>query len=272
MAHVAVRPAARERVIRSFTDAAGRAREILARDEGAGTTVFERPVDRGDEPRVVGVLECDEPQSNAVLLADLFAADAAVRPIRCRVLGRGAADTRPLDQRAHEASNEVSDGLARVWRIRPVQGTMTVAELRWLDDAGEIVSVRDVVAGVQAYGPVREATEASLGASGVSTAALRAELERLLESPILLNRALRERVTAEIASGALSMGEIAARCGRTKRDGTGTRSGDTSWLARRVGLLPEAGRGEPTPWVHTEVLALIARTGLGVSPREVETP
>jgi len=26
----------------------------------------------------------------------------------------------------------------------------------------------------------------------------------------------------------------------------------------------------PTPWVHSDVLALIARRGLGLSPREVE--
>ena len=62
------------------------------------------------------------------------------------------------------------------------------------------------------------------------------------------------------------------RCGRTKRDSSGGLSGDTSWLARRVGMLPEGGRRVPTPWVHTDVLALIARSALDVSPREVETP
>ena len=29
------------------------------------------------------------------------------------------------------------------------------------------------------------------------------------------------------------------RCGRAKRDSSGNESGETSWLARRVGLLPE---------------------------------
>ena len=60
------------------------------------------------------------------------------------------------------------------------------------------------------------------------------------------------------------------RCGRIKRDAAGNESGETSWLARRVGLLPEGGRDAPTRWIHTDVLALIARDGLGVSPREVE--
>jgi hypothetical protein len=66
------------------------------------------------------------------------------------------------------------------------------------------------------------------------------------------------------------MSTIAIRCGRVKRDRRGNESGETSWLARRLGLLPEAGQVMPTPWIHSDVLALIARRGLGVSPREVE--
>jgi hypothetical protein len=66
------------------------------------------------------------------------------------------------------------------------------------------------------------------------------------------------------------MSEIAIRCGRVKRDSRGNESGETSWLARRLGMLPEGGHETPTPWVHSDVLALIARRGLGISPREVE--
>ena len=55
-----------------------------------------------------------------------------------------------------------------------------------------------------------------------------------------------------------------------KRDACGNESGETSWLARRLGLLPEGGKERPTPWIHSDVLALIARRGLGLSPREVE--
>ena len=68
----------------------------------------------------------------------------------------------------------------------------------------------------------------------------------------------------------LSMSEIALRCGRVKRDSKGNESGETSWLARRLGLLPDGGASAPTPWIHSDVLALIARQGLGLSPREVE--
>ena len=86
----------------------------------------------------------------------------------------------------------------------------------------------------------------------------------------MLNRALRETALATIQREELSLSEIAIRCGRVKRDLRGNESGETSWLARRLGMLPEGGRDTPTPWIHTDVLALIARRGLGVSPREVE--
>ena len=92
----------------------------------------------------------------------------------------------------------------------------------------------------------------------------------MLYSPIVLNRGLREAVAELLAREQLSMSEIAIRCGRIKRDGRGNESGETSWLARRLGLLPEGGHDAPTPWIHSEVLALIARDGIGVSPREVE--
>ncbi len=92
----------------------------------------------------------------------------------------------------------------------------------------------------------------------------------MLESPIVLNRALREAVLERVERGDLSMSEIAIRCGRVKHDAHGNMSGETSWLGRRLGLLPEGGKSSPTPWIHTDVLALIARRGLGVPPREVE--
>jgi hypothetical protein len=64
-------------------------------------------------------------------------------------------------------------------------------------------------------------------------------------------------------------------CQRTLRcavsgpcDKRGNESGETSWLARRIGQLPEAGNPHPTPWIHSD--ALIARDGLSITPREVE--
>ena len=131
-----------------------------------------------------------------------------------------------------------------------------------------------MVARFEDYEPARGITANALAAHGsdptLSTSCLTAELTRLAESPIVLNRQLREAVQARLARGDLTMSEIAIRCGRCKRDRRGNVSGETSWLARRIGLAPEAGRDQPTPWVHSDVLALIARDGLGLSPREVE--
>ncbi len=158
---------------------------------------------------------------------------------------------------------------------------LTIPELRWLRDppAGvqgpaELVSVRDVTGALQAYEPVRtlsaEAVARHRDDDAVSVAVLRAELARVAASPIVLNRRLRERVAQSLAREGLSMSEIALRCGRVKRDRRGNISGETSWLARRLGLLPEGGERVPTPWIHSAVLALIARRGLGLCPREVE--
>ncbi len=135
-------------------------------------------------------------------------------------------------------------------------------------------SVRDVVGCLESYEPVRTLTAAAVALHredpAVSVAVLRAELQRLDASRIVLNRGLRRAVLLALRTRGLSLSEIAFRCGRVKRDGKGNSSGETSWLARRVGISPESGGGEPTPWIHSEVLAVIARLGLGVSPREVE--
>jgi hypothetical protein len=103
-----------------------------------------------------------------------------------------------------------------------------------------------------------------------STCTLDDELQRLEGSTLVLNRRLREVVQSAVKHRGLSMSEIALRCGRTKRDRAGRVSGETSWLARRIGQAPEGGEQHPSPWVQSDVLALIAREGLRVCPREVE--
>jgi hypothetical protein len=104
----------------------------------------------------------------------------------------------------------------------------------------------------------------------ISVTRLRNEFDRLCASPLVLNRGLREAVLERIERHATSMSEIALRCGVVKRDRRGKVSGETSWLARRIGVMPEGGEKTTTPWIHTDVLATIARKGLGISPREVE--
>ncbi len=199
------------------------------------------------------------------------------------VVGRGCASAgQEVGEMPAEAGlpAPLRDGHGCTYRLGPADTGMTIPQLRWLrltadgSEVAEPVGVRNVVGSLERYEPVRALTIRALdrhrGDQRVSTYALGAELERLDSSRIVLNRGLREAVVAAVDSG-VSMSEITVRCGRLKRSGGTAAGGDTSWLARRVGLMPEGGRGgRPTPWVHSEVLALIARRGLGISPREVE--
>ena len=134
--------------------------------------------------------------------------------------------------------------------------------------------LREVIGAVESYEPVYgltlQALELYRDDPRVCGKALYNELERVRESPIVLNRKLRQAVLAAVQRRGLSMSEIAHRCGRVKRDCKGNASGETSWLARRVGVLPESATKRLTPWIDSDVLALIARNGLGISPREVE--
>jgi hypothetical protein len=170
------------------------------------------------------------------------------------------------------------DRYGRRHRLELVHAGMSIPELRWTraggGSGGRSVSVREAIAALESYEPVRTLSRSALASHGddpdVSVTTLRAEVGRVLHSPIVLNRGLREAVVARVARDELSMSEIAIRCGRVKRDNRGNESGETSWLARRLGLLPEGGSEAPTPWIHSDVLGLISRNGLGISPREVE--
>jgi hypothetical protein len=244
---------------------------------------------RGDL-RLVAHLAPDEPVENAAIVSGRYIEDVRGRRCRCRAVNRADARTVPFDDE-EEARLRLSrpligaspvDAHGHRYRLELVHTGMSIPELRWRrhvagSPAGErqgVVSLRDVVARLESYEPVRSLTLRSValhrGDSGVSTTVLRAELVRVQNSPIVLNRGLREAVLAKVEREQLSMSEIAIRCGRVKHDRRGNESGETSWLARRLGLLPEAGHGAPTPWIHSDVLALIARDGLGISPREAE--
>ncbi|HEX4564913.1 MAG TPA: hypothetical protein VH115_10690 [Solirubrobacteraceae bacterium] len=273
-----------------YTALAGAPREVIAVD-GAGGCVL--VVDRNritcDDARLVAHLAADEPPENAAIAGALFAQHASEQHVRCRPVL--AADFAALASReggdvelsapGPDGHGEIRDRLGRTYRLEAVARAASIPELRWrrhppLHEAGAsaTVSVREAIGAVQAYEPIRALTRIALATRGargdVSVAVLRLELQRLLCSPIVLNGKLRETVARLVAQQGLSLSEIAIRCGRVKRDVRGGVSGETSWLGRRLGVLPEGGRAAPTPWIHTEVLALIARRGLGVSPREVE--
>jgi hypothetical protein len=287
-------------VLGRYTDPLGRPREVLTRPgHGGSTLVLDRDVRTLGDRRLVAHLAADESPENAALVCRHYLRDPRGR--WCRPVT--AEDLRTPDPLASCAPGPISDVAAdpapdpatcaagprgllvdrhdRAHRLGPIASRLSIPELRWLRfrPGGEPaeprpVSVREVVACLESYEPVRARTVLALTRHRedptVSVAVLRAELQRMDASHIVLNRGLRQAVLRAVQTKGLSMSEIALRCGRVKYDSRGNASGETSWLARRVGILPEGGEREPTPWVHSDVLALIARNGLGISPREVE--
>jgi hypothetical protein len=285
----------RRHVLGDYLDWRGRPRELVARP-GAQDSILVLDCDATthEDSRLIAHLAPDEPVSNADIVVRCFLDQAARGRCRCRALTRDDLravpfDDEPADCRPALASPEAggaprawpADRTGRRYSIAPFDTGMSIPELRWccdedvsLPEPREPLSARDTIAALESYEPVRTLTASAIHRHRIdgvaSVALLRTELMRVNESPIVLNRGLREAVLATTERDALSMSEIAMRCGRIKRDAAGNESGETSWLARRVGLLPEGGRDTPTRWIHTDVLALIARDGLGVSPREVE--
>jgi hypothetical protein len=275
-----------------YLDRDGRDREVIVRAGSAGSLlVVDRDALTLRDRRLVAHLAADEPAGNAHVVCRRYLEEGADERCRCRRLthadSRAApfADEDVLDaaaaRSASASASAVVDAAGRAYRLLALEGGMSIPELRWRryraegapDAAPETVSLRETVARVESYEPACSLTRLALRAAAgeaVSSTVLRLELARVLESPIVLNRRLREAVLRAVAHEGLSMSEIAIRCGRVKRDRRGNLSGETSWLARRLGLAPEGGHRAPTPWIHSDVLGLIARRGLGISPREVE--
>lgn len=288
-------------VLGRYIDHAGRPREVVVRPGYAGSVlVLDHDARTLKDRRLVAHLGPDEPVENAEVVCRHYLSDPRgrwCRPVAPEDLRAPGPSTGPspelpatIDhgQLADRESDDpacIDPGLldrhGRTHRLGFLRDRLSIPELRWLctasgESGGECrpVSVREVVASLESYEPVRTHTISALRRHRedpeVSVAVLRAELERMDASRIVLNRALRYAVLRAVRTQGMSMSEIALRCGRIKYDARGNASGETSWLARRVGISPEGGEREPTPWVHSDVLALIARTGLGISPREVE--
>lgn len=274
------------RPLAAYVDDAGRRRELLALPGyGDSTLVLDRDATTLCDRRLVAHLAADEPTENAKLVCARYLEDAS---------GRWCRRVQPADLLADPLTEEVSRGLERsalaerlvddngdVYHFCLLQGERSTAQLRWCRSADgasrssyKQVALRDVVAAFEDYEPVRTLTEHAIALHGddpnLLVTRLRSEFERLCVSPVVLNRGLRETVLEAVDRGDVSMSEIALRCGVVKRDRHGKASGETSWVARRIGVMPEGGEKEITPWVHIDVLAVIAREGLGVSPREVE--
>jgi len=296
------RVARRERMLASYTDWQGHPRELLAwRGVGGSMLVVDRDGSSGADRRLVAHLAADEPPENAAIVCEEYLRRVRTTGCACRLVTLSDLCTQPHVETVtahHHAAREqqplravLKDRAGRRYRLMTSRSAGSIPQLRWAraeeaaavaaggeetprTDDGAPVSLREAIASLESYEPLRTLTEAAVAIAArdgaVSTTVLRAELARVQRSPIVLNRGLREAVLAAVACGELSMSEIAIRCGRVKRDCKGNESGETSWLARRLGLLPEGGQRTPTPWVHSEVLGLIARRGIGVAPREVE--
>jgi hypothetical protein len=287
----------------SYADATGRPREIVVcAGAGGSALVIDRDALTLGERCLVAHLAPDEPRENAGVVCDRYLAD----PSRGRCRRVSPADLEVLPCAAEECADDrapthpawvpvLVDGHGRRYRIALVSRGDGMRELRWHEaardhvpagDAGEdgtttpphadgpVLSLRALVGRVESYEPACAITRRVVGRfrrdPKVSVCTLAAELHRVQSSPVVLNRGLREAVLRAIEREHLSLSEIAARCGRVKRGARGALCGETTWLARRVGLVPDAGKSSPTPWVRSDVLGLIARMGLGISPREVE--
>jgi|ERR1700722_11690552 len=271
----------------SYRDAQGRTRDLLALLAHEGSVlVLDRDAATLGDRRLIAHLAADEPRSNAELVCNHYLQDEGgrwcrrMRPEDLRVspLAREAEGDR-LDPNSEDALVAGRDG--NLYRLSPVQGERCVPQMRWCRYATESddrrwrqISLREVVGAVESYEPMRTLTEQAIALHNsdrsVSVTRMRSELERLDGSPVVLNRRLREVVLDAVDRGGTSMSEIALRCGVVKRDRRGKVSGETSWLARRIGIMPEGGEKTITPWIHSEVLGSIARKGLRISPREVE--
>ncbi len=296
----------------AYRDGCGRDRELVAiRGASGSKLVIDRDATTLSDRRLVAHLGRDEPADNAALVCQHYVADPAgrwCRPLRMEDLlttspGEGLSGTSApeaatgLDDDArHRCAVDVSAGVGATadevveadgvrYCLLAVRGERGSHQLRWcrqrsaaVIDAGEWeqMSLREVIGELECYEPMRTITACALArdreGERLQLRRLRSEYERICSSPIVLNRALREAVLRAIERDGQSLSELALRCGVVKRDCRGRVSGETSWLARRVGLMAEGGRRSPTPWIHSDVLALIARRALRLSPREVEVP
>jgi hypothetical protein len=258
----------------------GERRQILSIPLGEQRLLIDR-LQSGGDARLLARLGADEPPQNALLIARMYVADPDRRLCR-RVTRADLKDNEPQRRSGGGGTVWQAPLLAALdvtFRLQPAE-VRGKTSLRWTERRGhdgsvKPVALRHVIGSLQSYDPAIAMTDAAIRAhkqTEIPVTTLTNELARLRVSPIVLNKALRDRVTHAIEHEDLTMSVIAIRCGRVKRTERGCESGETSWLARRIGLAPEAGADRPTPWIHTDVLALIARDGLGIAPAEAELP
>jgi hypothetical protein len=241
-----------------------RTREIVLLWQKHERLLVDRDVFGHRDAHLIARLAPEEPDENAALLAKHYIST----PRACCQLER------ELSAPRNTPHGRLPARLVDQKDCRYSLASATDGQLRWVaipsPDADMVVcTLRTVIGALESYEPALEISERALSRHPRG-AVLANEIAIVRGSAYVLNRGLREAVLGAVHRDTLSLSEIALRCGRIKRDRRGGLSGETSWLARRVGLLGAGGGTEPTPWVHTDVLARIARHGLNMQPREVE--
>lgn len=266
------------RLLGRYTQPDRLAREVVALPGAAGSILVVDRLSGGlGDSRLVGHLDAGEDAGSAQTLCDLYLADPSRGRCRrlCRADLRSVPGPAPLtDPAVFDRVLGDSDGNSyrlSVLECAPWTLSWTCAPQSPCDPV-EIVTVRDVIGRLEAYEPVPTMTRQAITACAgdIETRCIQRELDCVEHSSTVLNRGLREAVQHAITRHQSTLAEIAMRCGRLKPETRGHGSGETSWLARRIGQAPDSVTGRRTPWVHTDVLALIARDGLGVAPCEVE--
>jgi hypothetical protein len=269
-------------VLATYHDARGREHEIVCRDGANGTRlVTDRAIGACEDERLLAHLEADEPEHNATLICDLYLADGHRA---CRALIMQDFTSAPLAPPENPPDGilceQPVDKQNRAYRLALTRTGAHGQQLRWHrhpKDEGspvEAVSVRQAIGGLESYEPIRTMTRQAIARDEqrgrLHCAILSTELRRVEEGKGVLNRRLREAVHAAVSTHGASLSEIASRCDRGRRGNLGCAHGDTSWLRRRIGDLKDTREAEPTPWITSDTLALIARHGLGIDPREAE--
>jgi hypothetical protein len=199
-------------------DSAERELRCLYLSDGRRLVVDWRSEFRADA-RLVGALASDEPRENARVLTELYLADRDRG--RCRRLCRSdlSAGQGSEPEAAVTPSEPLRDDAGVSYEIASVCCGKPYRELRWTRCAPgatdeQPICLRELLAELQAYEPARSLTLDAIARheddASVSVCRLRAELQRLDASPIVLNTRLREAVLRRAASGD-SLSQIALR-------------------------------------------------------------
>ena len=212
----------RGEILGCYTDPRGREREVV-RHLGVGGSwlVIDRLAGALTDQRLLAHLAHDEPPENARIVTSLYLADPRGR--HCRRLALedltaipfASESTPSLDAASRlpeNGSRELLDERGSRYRLQLERGHMSLPQLRWWrhmpHDASALaqpVTVREAIGSLESYEPIRTLTATALARHkndpGVSTTVLRAELERINVSPIVLNRGLREAVLVAVEEG-----------------------------------------------------------------------